>query len=178
MRTIVSRQCHYVLKVKANHKRLFAQMQQVCSQLPRQSHTNITCQKGRKEVRKIDVFRAEGEEKGKWCGLHTFLKVTRLGVRQGQSYERVSYYISDLNLQAEAFLAGIRLHWSIENGLHWTKDAVFKEDKCRTRIANGAATLSLLRSFAISLLARTGNGISRAMRRVTNKPEKIAQLLE
>ena len=129
-------------------------------------------------MRKAEVFEAQGEQKKSWCKLKTFLKVTRRGTRQGHRYEWVSYYISDLRLGAREFLKGIRLHSSIENGLHWTKDVLFKEDECRTRMGNGAANLSLLRSFAISVLARTGSTISRMMRMVNNKPEKIAELLE
>ena len=129
-------------------------------------------------MRKAEVFEAQGEQKKSWCKLKTFLKVTRRGTRQGHRYEWVSYYISDLRLGAREFLKGIRLHSSIENGLHWTKDVLFKEDECRTRMGNGAANPSLLRSFAISVLARTGSTISRRMRMVNNKPEKIAVLLE
>ena len=129
-------------------------------------------------MRKAEVFEAQGEQKKSWCKLKTFLKVTRRGTRQGHRYEWVSYYISDLRLGAREFLKGIRLHSSIENGLHWTKDVLFKEDECRTRMGNGAANPSLLRSFAISVLARTGSTISRMMRMVNNKPEKIAELLE
>ena len=153
-------------------------MQQICTQPCRQSYTTRTYQKGRREVRKAEVFEAQGEQKKSWCKLKTFLKVTRRGTRQGHRYEWVSYYISDLRLGAREFLKGIRLHSSIENGLHWTKDVLFKEDECRTRMGNGAANLSLLRSFAISVLARTGSTISRMMRMVNNKPEKIAELLE
>ena len=129
-------------------------------------------------MRKAEVVEAQGEQKKSWCKLKTFLKVTRRGTRQGHRYEWVSYYISDLRLGAREFLKGIRLHSSIENGLHWTKDVLFKEDECRTRMGNGAANPSLLRSFAISVLARTGSTISRMMRMVNNKPEKIAELLE
>ena len=129
-------------------------------------------------MRKAEVFEAQGEQKKSWCKLKTFLKVTRRGTRQGHRYEWVSYYISDLRLGAREFLKGIRLHSSIENGLHWTKDVLFKEDECRTRMGNGAANPSLLRSFAISVLARTGSTISRMMRMVNNKPEKIAGVLE
>lgn len=164
--------------MKANQKLLFEQMQQLCTQAPRQSYTSSMYQKGRKEVRKAEVFEAQGEQKKSWCKLSTFLKVTRWGTRQGHGYERVSYYISDLRLEAREFLKGIRLHWSIENGLHWTKDVLFEEDRCRTKMGNGAPNLSLLRSFAISMLARSGRNISRVMRMVANKPEMIAELLE
>jgi len=165
-----------VLKVKANQKGLLTHMQHICSQACGQQHASLTKQKGRWELRQAEVFAASGTEG--WCGLNTFIKVTRQGKRQGQDYEQVSYYISDLRLRAAEFLQGIREYWTIENGLHWIKDTIFQEDRCRTRTGNGAANLSLLRGFAITMLTRKGNGVLRTMRQITNKPEKIAELLE
>jgi predicted transposase YbfD/YdcC len=153
-------------------------MQSTCCQQPLESYSTLEYQKGREEYRKVDVFTATQEQKAKWCGLNTFLKVTRWGIRDAESYERTSYYISDLQLRAKEFLAGIRQHWTIENCLHWIKDVTFKEDKCRARMGNGPVNLSLLRGFAIYVLAKTGNEITQIMRLVTNKPEKIANLLE
>lgn len=126
----------------------------------------------------IEVFNANTEQKAAWWKLNTFLKITRWGSRDGEDYERTSYYMSDLKLKASDFLTGIRQHWNIENCLHWTKDVTFKEDRCRARIGNGPVNLSLFRSFAISVLAKKGNQITQIMRLVTNKPEKIAELLE
>lgn len=143
-----------------------------------QSHSTLEFQKGRQEHRKLEVYRAAGEEQAEWCALNTFLKVTRWGVRDGGAYEKVSYYMSDLELKAKDFLIGIRRHWTIENCLHWVKDVVFKEDKCRAKAGNSPVNLSLIRSFVISVLAKTGNQITQIMNMVTNKPEKIAQLLE
>jgi predicted transposase YbfD/YdcC len=153
-------------------------MQETCSHKAKESHTTLEFQKGREEHRKVEVFKACGEQKDKWRELNTFLKVTRWGVRDGEAYERISYYMSDLKLKAKEFLAGIRQHWAIENCLHWNKDVVFKEDKCRTRLGNSPANLSLIRSFVISMLARTGDQITQIMNWVANKPEKIAELLE
>ena len=178
MVAILKSKCHYVLKLKANHRLLFAQVQAVCAQKTQQRYSSTEYRKGRREHRKVEVFRARGEQKSKWRGLRTFIKVTRWGSREGQAYERTSYYISDLRLKAKGFAKGIRLHWAIENCLHWVKDTVFGEDKCRAKMGNGPAILSLLRGFAISLLARMGTAITQIMRPVTNKPDKIAQLLE
>jgi predicted transposase YbfD/YdcC len=153
-------------------------MQNTCSQKPLESHSTLEYQKGRQEHRQVDIFNANGLQKTKWCRLNTFLKVTRWGNRNGEAYEQTSYYMSDLKLKARDFLNGIRQHWAIENCLHWSKDVIFKEDKCRARIENGPVNLSLLRSFAISVLAKSGNEITQIMRLVTNKPTKIAELLE
>lgn len=175
---IVRHKSHYVVKVKANQKLLFGELENVCGRQPAESHTSTQLQKGRVEHRKVEVFAAQGEQHGRWRGLRTFLKVTRWGKREGREYGRVGYYISDLRLPARAFAEGIRRHWSIENRLHWVKDTVFKEDKSKARKGNGPAVLSLLRGFAISVLAKMGDSTTEIMRMVTNKPLKILELLE
>ncbi len=166
------------MKVKANQRLLFEEMQRACAQAPLEAHTATEWQKGRLEHRRVEVFRAAGEQKDKWRRLRTFLKVTRWGSRQGEGYERVGYYISDLCLGAREFAWGLRQHWSVENCLHWVKDVVFGEDRSRARLGNGPAVLSLLRGFAISLLARVGDSTTQVMRMVMNKPDKIIELLE
>ncbi|MDX5396110.1 MAG: ISAs1 family transposase [Hymenobacteraceae bacterium] len=167
-----------MLKLKANHPSLFAQVQAVCRQEAQQRYNSTEYEKGRQQHRSVEVYQAQGEQKEEWQQLRTFIKVTRSGSREGKAYERTSYYISDLELKAKEFAKGIRLHWTIENCLHWVKDVVFKEDKCRAKMGNGPANLSILRSFAISVLARMGNEITKIIRTVTNKPDKIAELLE
>lgn len=166
------------MKVKANQHLLFKELQEECRQEPREAFTSTEFQKGREEHRKVEVFEAQGEQRKKWRRLRTFLKVTRWGIREGKEYERVGYYISDLCLGAKFFAHGIRLHWSIENCLHWTKDMVFGEDKSQASIGNGPAVLSLLRSFAISMLAKIDTSTTKAIRMVANKPDKIIDLLE
>lgn len=167
-----------MVKVKANQKLLFKELQSVCCQQPAESYTSTQLQKGRLEHRKVEVFTPQGEQHKKWRRLRTFLKVTRWGIREGQDYKRETYYISDLCLPAKAFAEGIRHHWSIENCLHWVKDTVFKEDKCKAKMGNGPAVLSLLRGFAISVLAKMGQSTTESIRMVTNKPDKIIELLE
>ena len=46
----------------------------------------------------------------------------------------------------------MRLHWGIENGLHWTLDVTFNEDACRVRTGHAPQNLSLLRRIAINAL--------------------------
>ncbi len=166
------------MKVKANQRLLSREMQQICCQEPLEAYSSVAFRKGRQQHRKVAVFRAQGQQKEKWRRLRTLLKVTRWGTRQGQSYERVGYYISDLCLGAREFAGGIRRHWSIENCLHWVKDVVFAEDSSRVRMGNGPTILSLLRGFAIRVLAKRGNSTTQIMRLVCNKPDKIIELLE
>jgi predicted transposase YbfD/YdcC len=45
-------------------------------------------------------------------------------------------------------------HWSIENALHWVRDAVFAEDASTTRTGSAPRALAALRNLAIGLLHR------------------------
>jgi len=53
-------------------------------------------------------------------------------------------------------LALNRGHWGIENRLHWVRDCVFDEDRCRIRKHAGAQVMATLRNLAISLLRLAG----------------------
>ena len=53
----------------------------------------------------------------------------------------------------------IRGHWTVENNIHWLRDAVGFEDRCRSRDANTACALALLRTALIAP-PRAGNQLS------------------
>jgi predicted transposase YbfD/YdcC len=53
---------------------------------------------------------------------------------------------------ASQVLRASRLHWGIENRLHWVLDVVFGEDQSRSRKAHGPENLALLRKIALNLL--------------------------
>ena len=38
-------------------------------------------------------------------------------------------FISSLQASAEPFAKAVRMHWGIENGLHWCLDVAFNEDR-------------------------------------------------
>ncbi len=46
----------------------------------------------------------------------------------------------------------IRLHWSVENNLHWPLDVVFNEDDARTRKNHAPQNLSFIRRIALDIL--------------------------
>ena len=45
-----------------------------------------------------------------------------------------------------------RLHWGIENKLHWCLDVAFSEDASRKRTGNAAQNFSVLSKIALNLL--------------------------
>lgn len=46
----------------------------------------------------------------------------------------------------------MRVHWSIENSLHWVLDVVFREDDCRIRCGDAPHHFAILRRIALNLL--------------------------
>lgn len=58
-------------------------------------------------------------------------------------------------LKPQAFLATIRKHWQIENGLHHVKDRTFLEDAHRSISTNQGHALAILRNAVVSLLNKT-----------------------
>ena len=61
------------------------------------------------------------------------------------------YVISSLSADSERILHAVRMHWGIENGLHWCLDVTFGEDACPIRRRNAALDFSLLRRAAMNL---------------------------
>ena len=64
------------------------------------------------------------------------------------------YYISNLEVKAEDFQNDIRLHWAIENKLHWTLDVAFSEDASRKRAKNAAQNFSVLSKISLNILKK------------------------
>jgi predicted transposase YbfD/YdcC len=44
----------------------------------------------------------------------------------------------------------VRGHWTVENNIHWLRDAVWNEDACRTHDPNTACALALLRTALLA----------------------------
>lgn len=50
----------------------------------------------------------------------------------------------------------IRKHWSVENKVHWPRDAVLAEDRARCRVPAIACSLALLRTSLLALVRASG----------------------
>jgi len=68
-----------------------------------------------------------------------------------QKYPQIQFYLSSLSSDACRLGQTIRLHWGVENGLHWTLDVTFDEDACRIRTGHAPQNFALLRRIANAL---------------------------
>ena len=90
------------------------------------------------------------------------------------------YYISSLPYAPERFAEAVRLHWGVENKVHWCLDVVFGEDQCRAKTKYASVNLSTLRKMALNIVRKEpGNkGLTRKMRNAIADPHFLITLLE
>ena len=89
----------------------------------------------------------------------------------------VQYAITSLSpkrADAAKLLSMWREHWGIENRVHWIRDTLWHEDRCRVKHPRGAHNLAAFRNAAINLLrlAKTPN-LTAAIRENAYRIERL-----
>jgi predicted transposase YbfD/YdcC len=114
---------------------------------------------GRFEERAYTVlYQPEGLRTAEdWVDLKSIVQVIRTRRQADSESTEVSYYISSSTASIQTLSEGIRGHWGIENGQHWSLDVLFGEDHCRTRQGNAAENLAWVRKMALSLFRNDGH---------------------
>lgn len=159
---IVAQEADYVLAVKKNQGQLYQHLEATFAWLAdeRNPHARFdyaeTVERGHGRIEQrqcwaVADFAAQTEG---WVGCETLVRLVCRRELKGKVEQETRYYISSLPPRASLLLGCIRAHWSIENSFHWVLDAVFMEDRARTRNANGAENLALLRRIALNLVKK------------------------
>lgn len=159
---IVAQQADYVLAVKHNQGQLQQHLETTFNWLEdeRNHHAHfdysetLECGHGRRERRQCWVVADHVAQADGGVGCQTLVRLICQRELKGKVEAETRYYISSLPPRASLLLGCIRAHWSIENSFHWVLDAVFQEDRARTRHPNGAENLALLRRIALNLLKK------------------------
>ena len=82
-----------------------------------------------------------------WPGLKAIGKVMATREKAGKTTTQSCYYLLSTPLSAERFLAVARVHWAIENSLHWVLDVTMNEDRARNRKEKGLENLAMMRQW-------------------------------
>lgn len=144
------------------------------------SFEQTTKARGRTELRSIHLYKDISGISADWLDLKRLICVERTVLTKGnQSYQR-AYYISDINSNKAAFFAKhIRLHWAIENRLHWVKDVIMNEDNSKTVMGMAAENISIMRNIAINLFRTHGYGsIKYAIELCANNFKELIKLTD
>jgi len=154
----------YLLAVKDNQPTLHAEIKAAFATAatpPARSPRLYTTEDhghGREEQRTVQVLPVRGHlsaaQVAAWLGVLTIVLVTRVVWCEATGVESiaVSYFLSSLPPNARRIGSAIRGHWSIENGLHWVLDVVFREDARRLYDRMTAENVAFLNRLALSLL--------------------------
>lgn len=173
----------YTVQLKGNCSRLWTQAQQIVQeQAPYSSDQQNERQKGRQEQRTVHCFEWSKPLSGGWqpAQIATLIVVDRHVHRDGELHQKRHYYLSNAAQQPASFFAEvIRGHWLVENGLHWPKDVIQKEDEATISQPDAAETLSIFKSIAINLFRHNGfTSIKEGIISLANKPKKLWAILQ
>jgi len=88
-----------------------------------------------------------------WSDLHSVGMVVARRTIKGKTSTQTRYYISSLKENSIAdFSRAVRVHWGIENKLHWILDVCMREDQSRVRKNYAAQNFAALRKIALNLI--------------------------
>jgi predicted transposase YbfD/YdcC len=110
---------------------------------------------GRIEVRQcrvstdIDWLRERHPE---WKNLGSIIAIDSERLIGETTSRETRYFISSSLTSAPQMLAAVRLHWGIENQLHWVLDMSFGEDQSRIRKDNAPTNVGIIRHAALNMI--------------------------
>jgi predicted transposase YbfD/YdcC len=174
-RIIRERQGHYLLTVKNNQPALRAAVCAVFERACAADFVGVNCDgheqdedgHGRHEERYTTVITEPEGLPAEWPDVAAVVQVNREREVDGKRTVTTHYYLTSYAGTAAELAGWVRGHWGIENGLHWTLDVVFREDRSRIRAQNAGANLALIRRVAVALLRRgpgKGSGVTKRLK--------------
>jgi predicted transposase YbfD/YdcC len=170
----------YVLALKANHPTLHGQVLAWFEQARVLNFEGIVfsyderVEKGHHRLEKRQVWTVPISQfpplhqQADWLGLQTVVMVVRSRHLWNKTTREVQFYLTSLHSEAILLGRAIRLHWGVENGLHWTLDVTFEEDACRVRSGHAPHNLAWLRRIALNALNRE-QSLKRSNRQKSNR---------
>lgn len=162
---IREKKCNYVICLKGNQGTLHEDVKLYFETALKEpqfyplSHTK-TLNKGHGRIEKRQYFLTTGidwlENRDEWAGLNAIGMVKSSRIINGVESTENRYFITSLT-DTKQFAEAVRLHWGIENSLHWCLDVNLNEDKCRMRKDNSGENLAVVRHIALNLYKSYNN---------------------
>lgn len=189
---IVAKGADYVLCLKSNHPTLWAEVKAWFEAAAANAFAGIEhsvdkrLESGhhRRETRRVWAVPVSVMGRlhkiGQWAGLQTIVMVKRVRRLWNKTTRETMYYISSLPCEAQRIGRAIRVHWGIENQLHWVLDVTFGEDASRIRTAHSPQNMALLKRLAISVLNQETSkkrSIRQKAKRASMSPDYMLEVL-
>jgi predicted transposase YbfD/YdcC len=161
---IIDKEADYVLALKGNQGTLREDVELFFTEQKARKyrdcivdrHETIEKSHGRIETRIVTAIGDLGwlQQRHQWPGLAGIVMVESCREIGARTEREFRFYITSLGPDAKRLGDVIRGHWSIENGLHWVMDMVFRDDECRIRQRNAPANFATVKHMASNLLRR------------------------
>ena len=189
---IIAKGGDYVLCLKANHPTLWAAVKAwfeaaeaiAFAGIEHSLDQRIESGHHRRETRRVWAVpvSAMGQlhKIGQWAGLQTIVRVKRVRRLWDKTTKETMFYLSSLPCDAQRIGQAIRVHWGIENQLHWVLDMTFGEDASRIRTAHAPQNMALLKRLAISVLNQETSkkrSIRQKAKRAAMSPDYMLEVL-
>jgi predicted transposase YbfD/YdcC len=98
-----------------------------------------------------------------WRDLSALVRLRSTRTLNGKTSLEDRFFITSLSMpldtegaihseSAQRIMRAVRLHWGVENGLHWRLDTAFKDDLSRARKNNAQANFVAVRHLALNVL--------------------------
>ena len=159
---IVEQGGDYLLALKGNQSKLAEEVEAVFNEADEANYEGYAVdfqeteerKHGRQEIRRYWSMACEGflVNAEPWAELSMIGMVESERTVDGKTSIDYRYYIGSIDNDARLFAKGVRGHWGIENGLHWTLDVAFREDDCRVRKGHAPENFALLRHIAVNAI--------------------------
>ncbi len=111
-----------------------------------------------------------------WGEIGQVFRLQRERTIKGKHSCEVCYGLATLSMShclPERLLRYIRAHWKVENHLHWRRDALLGEDRCRVRCLPVMEMLAVLNTVVLSLMqVHRVSTVARQLRRFASRPEE------
>jgi predicted transposase YbfD/YdcC len=95
------------------------------------------------------------KERHDWPGLQSVILLEASRTINGNTTTECRYYLSSLPMDASQAAKAIRLHWQVENSLHWVLNVIFRNDDCRVCKDYSPQNFNLAKQFALKLIRRS-----------------------
>jgi predicted transposase YbfD/YdcC len=156
-KTVRDRGGHYVIAIKANQSKLAreanAALDKAAASPKTRFHHSEEIAHGRHERRRAFVIPfSQTPGKNALVDLAAVARVESWRTIDGKTTHKLRCYALSRKMTAQQLLATVRLHWAVENQLHWQLDVLLAEDWTRSRKNSAPANLAVLRRLALNIL--------------------------
>ena len=155
---ILNGHADYVLPVKENQKLTYEEIKDYFKdeKLLKESLFKKTISKEHNAIITREYYMTNDikwmSKKNKWPGIKSIGLARNIIEKEDKKIIEDRFYITSLEDDIELFSKSVKAEWGVENNLHAPLDIVFKEDKNKTLMKNGAKNLGIIRRIALAIL--------------------------